>query len=161
MSTIILSLQRHNASVGFLLLRCAIGSQLAADIPLHHMPRHTVQRVQGSDRLFGADRPDQVDAALLKRAIVIPCHIGQRHKQRHIQVAHAGRIRPLQQQQNVFVLCMPRADNQPVEQRQKSVPGSCLAAFDFGYAAFTLSRRTSQTVLLSIADQLCSPNPKG
>ena len=39
--------------------------------------------------------------------------------------------------------------------------GSCLAAFDFGYAAFTLSRRTSQTVLLSIADQLCSPQPRG
>ncbi len=39
--------------------------------------------------------------------------------------------------------------------------GYCHVGFDFGYAAFTLSCRTSQTVLLSIPNQLCSPNPAG
>ena len=38
--------------------------------------------------------------------------------------------------------------------------GSCLAAFDFGYAAFTLSRRTSQTVLLASSDRDVCPQPR-
>ena len=32
--------------------------------------------------------------------------------------------------------------------------------FNFEYVAFTLYRRTSQTVLLSKFNSLCSPNPK-